>query len=125
MQHKSDMKIIDLINVQILSDFMNGRGDLRKEAKKHIAKVLQENHKTCYMRRRYATKFKCNDLFAIKRTLFGPGLKLKPKFLGQYKITKPKPNNTYDVEKCSYFDGPMKTSTYAEFLKSWTTTDIT
>ena len=54
---------------------------------------------------------------AIKRTQFGLDLKVKQKFLGPYKETKIKQNDTYNVEKREFFDGPSDTSTCAEFLK--------
>ncbi|GBL93950.1 Transposon Tf2-9 polyprotein [Araneus ventricosus] len=55
----------------------------------------------------------------IKRTQHGPGLKFKSKFLGPYKITKIKPNDTYDVKKIGFVEGPVHTSTCAEYLKPW------
>ena len=33
---------------------------------------------------------------------------------------KVKPNNIYENKKCAAFDGLLKTSTYAEFIKLWT-----
>ena len=55
-----------------------------------------------------ATKYQLNDPLAIK---------LKQKFIGHYKVTKVKQNNTYDAKKCGFFDEPSCTSTCAEFLK--------
>jgi len=42
--------------------------------------------------RKEPTKYKLGDLVAIKRTQQGPGLKLRSKFIGPYKITSIKPN---------------------------------
>ncbi|GFT71625.1 transposon Ty3-I Gag-Pol polyprotein [Trichonephila clavipes] len=95
------------------------RDALRQDAKKQIYKVQDENRRTYNLRRRQAHKYKLHDLVAIKRTQFGPGLKLKQKYLGPYKVTKVKHNDTYDVEKCDFVDGPSKTSTGAEFMKLW------
>ncbi|GFV01929.1 transposon Ty3-I Gag-Pol polyprotein [Trichonephila clavipes] len=81
--------------------------------------VQDENRRTYNLRRRQAHKYQLHDLVAIKRTQFGPGLKLKQKYLGPYKTTKVKHNDTYDVEKCDFVDGPSKTSTCAEFMKLW------
>lgn len=50
---------------------------------------------------------------------FGPGLKLKSKYLGPYRITKIKLNDMYDVEKIENCEGLMKTITCAEYLKRW------
>ncbi|GFY78287.1 transposon Tf2-9 polyprotein [Trichonephila inaurata madagascariensis] len=68
----------------------------------------------------FQRKLSVKDLVAIKRTQHGPGQKLCNKFIGPYKITQVKPNDTYNVEKCGNFDGPTKTSTCAEYLKPWT-----
>ncbi|GFX80008.1 transposon Ty3-G Gag-Pol polyprotein [Trichonephila clavipes] len=87
--------------------------------KKQIYKVQDENRRTYNLRRRQAHKYQPHDLVAIKRTQFGPGLKLKQKYHGPYKVTKVKHNDTYDVEKCDFVDGPSKTSTCAEFMKLW------
>jgi len=57
---------------------------------------------------------------AIKWTQLGPGLKLRPKYLGPYRIVRVKLHDTYDVTKESVFsEGPRQTSTCAEYLKPW------
>ncbi|GFU75006.1 hypothetical protein TNCV_3752571 [Trichonephila clavipes] len=53
------------------------RDALRQDAKKQIYKVQDENHRTNSLQRRQAHKYQLPDLVAIKRTQFGPGLKLK------------------------------------------------
>lgn len=57
---------------------------------------------------------------AVKKTQLGPGTKLKAKFAGPYKITRVKPNDTYDVERVGGNAGPLRTSTCAEYVKPWT-----
>ena len=42
-----------------------------------------ENCKSYNSRRKKATTYKIGDLVAIRRTHFGFGLKLKPKYLGE------------------------------------------
>ncbi|GFS59731.1 transposon Ty3-I Gag-Pol polyprotein [Trichonephila clavipes] len=64
------------------------RDALRQDAKKQIYKVQDENRRTYNLRRRQAHKYQLHDLVAIKRTQFGPGLKLKQKYLGPYKSYK-------------------------------------
>ena len=56
---------------------------------------------------------------AIKRTQFGSGFKLKPKYLGPYQVSKVKPNDTYDVVKVGLFEGPRHNSSCAEYKKLW------
>lgn len=125
MRSQQDLNITDLLNEEIQAEFVNNRDELRKQAKEQILQVQDENRRSYNLRRRLPAKYKLHDLVAIKRTQLGPGLKLKPKYLGPYKITKVKQNDTYDVQKCAFFEGPNKTSTCAEFLKPWTSDAIT
>lgn len=99
--------------------FEQNRDQLRIQAKNQISKVQTENRKTYNLRRREPHKYKVNDLVAIKRVQIGPGKKLCAKFLGPYKIVKVKPNNSYNVKREVLGEGPMKTSTCAEFMKPW------
>ncbi|GFU42783.1 hypothetical protein TNCV_3139681 [Trichonephila clavipes] len=117
MKSCQDIEIVELLNDEITAQFQEQRDALRQDAKKQIYKVQDENRRTYNLRRRQAHKYQLHDLVAIKRTQFGPGLKLKQKYLGPYKVTKVKHNDTYDVEKCDFVDGPSKTSTCEEFMK--------
>ncbi|GFU62460.1 transposon Ty3-I Gag-Pol polyprotein [Trichonephila clavipes] len=119
MKSCQDIEIVELLNDEITAQFQEQRDAHRQDAKKQIYKVQDENRRTYNLRRRQAHKYQLHDLVAIKRTQFGPGLKLKQKYLGPYKVTKVKHNDTYDVEKCDFVDGPSKTFTCAEFMKLW------
>lgn len=119
MRDQTSNHIKQLIEDEIVKNFDEQRDELRKNARKQISKVQQENQKTYNLRRRRARRYQINDVVAIKRTQFGPGLKLKPKFLGPYKVTKVKANDTYDVTKVGYQEGPVSTRTCAEFMKPW------
>ncbi|GBN00585.1 Transposon Ty3-G Gag-Pol polyprotein, partial [Araneus ventricosus] len=119
MRDKTDLKLRELIEEEIRSNFQESRENLRKDAKQQILKVQESNRKTYNLRRKPPNKYKINDIVAIKRTQHGPGLKFKSKFLGPYKITKIKPNDTYDVKKIGFVEGPVHTSTCAEYLKPW------
>ncbi|KYQ53493.1 hypothetical protein ALC60_00019, partial [Trachymyrmex zeteki] len=94
---------------------------LRNQAKDQILKVQNENRRVYNLRRRAPNKYKVSDLVAIKRVQLGPGKKLCAKYLGPYKIVKVKPNNSYDVKRVQSGEGPMKTSTCAEYMKPWST----
>ncbi|GFU23856.1 transposon Ty3-I Gag-Pol polyprotein [Trichonephila clavipes] len=96
------IKVVQLLNDEITAQFQEQRDALRQDAKKQIYKVQEENRRTYNLRRIQAHKYQLHDLVAIKRTQFGPGLKLKQKYLGPYKVTKVKHNDTYDVEKCDF-----------------------
>ncbi|GFV43082.1 hypothetical protein TNCV_5027721 [Trichonephila clavipes] len=119
MKSCQDIEIVELLNDEITAQFQEQRDALRQDAKKQIYKVQDENRRTYNLWRRQAHKYQLHDLVAIKCTQFGPGLKLKQKYLEPYKVTKVKHNDTCDGEKCDFVDGPSKTSTCAEFLKLW------
>ncbi|GFX74960.1 uncharacterized protein TNCV_1845321 [Trichonephila clavipes] len=55
---------------------------------KNIETLQSENRKAYNRRRKKVSLYKEGDLVAIQRTQFGAGLKLRPKFLGPYKVTK-------------------------------------
>ncbi|CAH2108527.1 unnamed protein product [Euphydryas editha] len=83
-------------------------------------KIQDENRRNYDKKRKESSKYKCGDKVAIKRTQFGTGLKLKPKYLGPYKVVKVKRNDRYDVEKIySSDDGPVRTSSSADYMKRW------
>ncbi|GFY44509.1 transposon Ty3-G Gag-Pol polyprotein [Trichonephila inaurata madagascariensis] len=120
INNKTDLRIQQLIDEQLQLEFNENRELLRKAAKAQIIKVQNENKKSYNLRRKSPCLYSVKDLVAIKRTQHGPGQKLCNKFIGPYKITQAKTNDTYNVEKCGNFDGPTKTSTCAEYLKPWT-----
>ncbi|GFX18507.1 retrovirus-related Pol polyprotein from transposon 297 [Trichonephila clavipes] len=117
INNKTDLRIQQLIDEQLQLEFNENRELLRKAAKTQILKVQNENKKSYNLRRKSPYLYSVKDLVAIKKTQQGPGQKLCNKFIGPYKITQVKPNDTYNVEKCGNFDGPTKTSTCAEYLK--------
>ncbi|KAI4476537.1 hypothetical protein M0804_013516 [Polistes exclamans] len=49
----------------------------------------------------------------------GPGLKLANKFLGPYTIIKQMRNNRYLVRRVGEHEGPLQTSTAADYMKPW------
>lgn len=120
MNSKGTDQLKELIESEFQAQFESQREELRKHAKRQIFQVQQENRKTYNLKRKEARPYKVGDLVAIKRTQFGPQLKLRAKFFGPYKITKIKGGNTYDVVKEGYHEGPMCTTTCSEFMKDWT-----
>lgn len=94
---------------------------LRKDAKKNIEKIQSKNRKTYNKRRKRDSEYKEGDLVAIQRTQFGVDLKLRPKFLGPYKVTKVKPRDRYEVEKIGHHEGPNVTTTSADIMKRFST----
>lgn len=120
MRDKSDLELKSLIEEEFQEQFESNRDSLRQSAKEQILKVQAENRKTYNLRRRKPNTYQLGDLVAVKKIQLGPGTKMKPKFVGPYKIVKIKPNDTYDVERVSGSTGPLRTSTCAEYMKAWT-----
>lgn len=121
MKTNDNSEIQNIINAEIQAQFEEERGELRKEAISQIQKIQHENKRAYDKKRKIATKYAINDLVAIKRTQFGPHLKLKPKYIGPYKVTRIKANESYEVEKEGHHEGPIRTSTCAEYMKRWIT----
>ncbi|XP_025834577.1 uncharacterized protein LOC112905755 [Agrilus planipennis] len=103
---------------ETIDTFNENREKLREESKRQIQKVQDENTKR-YNLRRKPKLYKKGDLVAIKRTQFGPRLKLYPKYLASYEIIKDKSNERYDVLKVGHHEGLMRTTTCAEYFKPW------
>lgn len=124
MKVKEDIKIQELLQEEYIQAFSEGREDLRRQAKEQIFKIQEENTKSFNSKRKSSTQYKIGDTVTIKRTQFGPGLKLKGKYLGPYKVVKVKRNDRYDVEKIDIAtEGPNRTSSSADHMKRWPTED--
>jgi len=52
-------------------------------------------------------------------TQFITGKKLANKYMGPYEVTQVIRNGRYDVKKAADFEGPLQTSTSADFMKLW------
>ncbi|GFW92667.1 hypothetical protein TNCV_519831 [Trichonephila clavipes] len=113
MRNKEDILIKDLLLEEMAKELLEQREFLRNDAKKNIETLQSENRKTYNRRRKKASLYKEGDLVAIQRTQFGAGLKLRPKFLGPYKVTKVNSKDRYEVEKVGQHEGPNSTTTSA------------
>ncbi|GFX62968.1 hypothetical protein TNCV_1100611 [Trichonephila clavipes] len=117
MRNKEDILIKDLLLEEMAKELLEQREFLRNDAKKNIETLQSENRKTYNRRRRKASLYKEGDLVAIQTTQFGSGLKLRPKFLGNYKVTKVNSKDRYEVEKVGQHEGPNSTTTSADLIK--------
>jgi len=63
-----------------IEELDQGRETVRMEAKSNISKIQQENRRSFNKGRKKELNYKINELVTIKRTQYGTGLKLKPKF---------------------------------------------
>ncbi|GFS60138.1 hypothetical protein TNCV_2826601 [Trichonephila clavipes] len=116
MRNKEDILIKDLLVEEIAKELLEQSEFLRNDAKKNIETLQSENRKT-YNRRKKAPLYKEDDLVALLRTQFGTGLKLRPKFLGPYKVTKVNSKDRYEVEKVGQHEEPNSTTTSADLMK--------
>lgn len=123
MRTKEDAELANQLDEALRHDFCEKRQEQRQLAKENIAKIQQENKKTYNRNRKEAIKYKLGDLVAIKRTQFGGGQKLFPKFLGPYQVTVIKRNDRYGVEKIGEHEGPNATSSAADLMKPWALLD--
>lgn len=117
MRRKEDHRILQLIEQESAELFDKDREELRNLAKANLCKIQEENRRTFNRNRKKATQYKIGDLVAIKRTQFGPGLKIKRKFLGPYKISQINGNNRYEVIQIGDGEGPKMTTTAADYMK--------
>ncbi|GFV01201.1 uncharacterized protein TNCV_1775971 [Trichonephila clavipes] len=117
MRNKEDILIKDLLLEEMAKELLEQREFLRNDAKKNIKTLQSENRKTYNRRRKKASLYKEGDLVAIQRTQFAAGLKLRPKFLGPYKVTKVNSKDRYEVEKVDQHEGPNSTTTSADLMK--------
>lgn len=120
MRDNVDLRIVQLINNELVDDFDEKRDGIREEARLQILKMQEENKQNFNRRRKPAREYDVGDIVAIKKTQLGPGLKTKRKYLGPYRVTKAKRNDTYDVAREGVHEGPRQTTTCAEYMKPWT-----
>lgn len=82
MNSKTDYRIKELIEEEILNNFQNNRDELRLKAKEAIQKIQTENRHSYNLRRKKPNKYNVNDMVLVKRTQATPGSKFGSKFLG-------------------------------------------
>ncbi|GBM02982.1 Pro-Pol polyprotein [Araneus ventricosus] len=114
-------KLKEMVEADYQANFEAQREEPRMHAKQQISNIQEVNRKTYNLRRREPKPYRVGDLVAIKRTQFGPNMKLKPKYFGPYSITRANGGNTFDVIKEKNHEGPNFATTCAEYLKSWNT----
>lgn len=120
MRTQEDIEIQELLQEEERQQFNEDRESYRKQAKEQILKIQDENVRDYNKKRKESSKYEIGDVVATKRTQFGTGLKLKPKYLGPYRVIKVKRNDRYDLEKIdSTAEGPGRTSSSADHMKRW------
>lgn len=119
MRLRDNPEIREVIEEELEAIFRVDRDELREQARECIARTQEENKRNYDKRRKKAKQYREDDLVVIKRTQLGPGLKCAPKFLGPYQIIKALRNDRYVVRKIGDHEGPMETSTAADYMKPW------
>lgn len=119
MRNKNETDLIEILQDKLLAGLQNERNQMRMQAKVQIG-MAQENYKRNYDRRRRGhLGYQLSDLVAIKVTQFVNSSKLGSKYIGPYEVIKLKRNGKYDVRKVADFQGPIQTSTSADYMKLW------
>lgn len=121
MRTKSDQQIVEMLNDENMEEFTDDREQIREIAKQEIQKIQRENQAQHNKKAKIPAQYGIGELVLIKLTQFGSAMKLKPHFLGPYKIIKIKRNDRYDVEKVSSTEGSTFTSTSADNMKAYRT----
>ncbi|GFX10265.1 transposon Tf2-9 polyprotein [Trichonephila clavipes] len=116
MRNKEDLYLRNLLMEEMVEELQEQRNQLRQDAKRNIQKIQAENKRTYDRKRKKAPRYQKGDLVAIQRTQFGSGLKLKPKFLGPYKVIEVRPRDRYNLERVGNHEGPKLTSS-ADLMK--------
>lgn len=120
MKQKEDIELTNLLQEESKEIFTEKRDSMRTDAKLQILKVQEENRRSYNKRRKESKLYNVGDLVAIKRTQFGTCMKLKPKYLGPYKVVKSMGRDRYEVEKAEHAtEGPWHTTSAADHMKRW------
>ncbi|GFU76310.1 hypothetical protein TNCV_2169741 [Trichonephila clavipes] len=117
MRNKEDLYMRNLLMEEMVEELQEQRNQLRQDAKRNIQRIQAENKRTYDRKRKKAPRYQKGDLVAIQRTQFGSGLKLRPKFLGPYKIIEVKPRDRYNLERVGNHEGPKLISSSADLMK--------
>lgn len=119
MRNEFEDELVKLLEAEIIEEFMDSREGLRANAREQIIKLQAENKRTFNKKRKSPVRYKLGELVAIKRTQFATGLKLHRKYLGPYQVTGVREHDRYDVTKIGIHEGPIITTSAAEFMKPW------
>lgn len=105
--------------MQLPDELDKEREIIPQQAQDNIAKIQQENKRAFIKRRQAETNYEVDELVAAKRTQYGSGFKIEPKFLGPYKDINKTEHGSYEVLKVGDHERPGRTTTIAEYMKKW------
>lgn len=119
MKNADDVEINKVIKEELINNFDDTRRDWREKARQEIEKIQTENQRGFNKKRKEPRMYTIGELVAIERTQNEKGLKVRPKMLGPYEITRVLRHNRYEVKKVGGNEGPTHTSTSADKMKPW------
>lgn len=117
MKNAEDIQIIQVLEKEIMNNFVENRSEDRAVAAENIEKIQKENKQNFDKKRKAPQLYTVGDLVAIERMQKEKGAKFHTAMVGPYEVVNIKRNNRYDVQKIGFGDGPMKTST--DRMKPW------
>lgn len=110
---------MEILGKEAAELFTENRDELRQQAKAAIL-VMQEEQRHQYNKKaKPARSYKIGDIVAVKKTQFETAAKLKPKYVGPYRVVKINGKDRYQVERLGQGEGPGKTSSCADQMKIW------
>lgn len=121
MRQKEDLKLLSIIEEEMENVFIAEREELRANAKRNIERCQGQQRQYYNRKCKSSKQYQVGNLVAIDRTQFGPGLKLKGKFLGPYSVVARIGNDRYQVRKVGAGEGPKDTTSSADHMKPWRT----
>ncbi|GFU53692.1 transposon Tf2-9 polyprotein [Trichonephila clavipes] len=107
MKQKEDLQIKHLLEDELSEQFINKQRHYVTKLKENILRLQAENKKQ-YNKHRKPALITTNQVtqFAIQRTQFRTGLKLRPKYFGPYEVTKVNKHDRYEVQKIGQHEDP-------------------
>lgn len=119
MKQATDVAIMEMLEQELAEVYCDTREELRIQAKTAILAAQEEQKRQYGKKSKVARRYMVGDIVAIKKTQFETAAKIKPKFIGPYRIVRVGCNDRYDVERLDAGEGPRKTSTCADHMKVW------
>lgn len=119
MRHSSDVSVLEILEKEATTAYSDDREIIRQQAKAAILVSQEEQRRQYNKKSKAARSYKIGDIVAIKKTQFETAAKLKPKFVGPYRVVKINGRDRYQVERLGQGEGPGKTSSCADHMKMW------
>jgi len=119
MKNSSSAELLKILEDEMIINQQVEGNEIWKETRHQIEKAQEIYKKNFDKKRKGHLRYQLGDLVAIKVTQFITGKKIANKYMGPYEVIQVKRNSRYDVNKAADFEGPLQTSTSADFMKLW------